>query len=277
VSEATLNNGLGTLTVDEHRGQCPVGFRAGCGTFEETLRILEAFELGMSPKELAERVIHDGVFSRLTATSTRKLVLWMFAHRFLQRGGDAVANLKLMLENRFPIEVIKQLCFVYTVRAEPIFAEFLREEFWPKYRTGAKSINRDEVFRFIRRFIGCGRTSYSWSDATVRNVVGCLLKLCVDYGLLSGPKKSEYEFRNVSPKPEVLLYLAHELHFQGVGDAQLAHHPSWMIFGYLHNEVLDLLKRLSQDGYFLFQSSGELVQIGWKHKSMKDLIYALKK
>jgi hypothetical protein len=39
--------------------------------------------------------------------------------------------------------------------------------------------------------------------------------------------------------------------------------------------VIALLKGVSQDGHFLIQSSGELVDIAWKYPSMKECLHAI--
>jgi hypothetical protein len=51
--------------------------------------------------------------------------------------------------------------------------------------------------------------------------------------------------------------------------------PDWRFFGLNGQEVIALLKGVSQDGHFLIQSSGELVDVAWKYPSMKECLRAI--
>ena len=61
--------------------------QAGLGMIPETLELLRRWEPGMGPSALADRVIADGVFARVTARRSRNLAAEMFAPRYLTQGG----------------------------------------------------------------------------------------------------------------------------------------------------------------------------------------------
>lgn len=251
--------------------------QAGLGMIPETLELLRLWEPGMIPARLKERAISEGTFSRATARRARNLVAEMFAPRYLVEAGEPARRLKQLLEQRFPHEAMVQLCFLYTARAQRIFGDFVIEVYWPKYSGGATIVSRSDAEGFVRRALDSGRMAVRWSESTVRRVSGYLLGCCADFGLLAANGRSARTIQRFSIRPEVALYLAHDLHFAGISDSAIPKHHDWLLFGFEPGEVLNRLKTLSQDGHFLVQSSGELVQISWKYRSMNECLHALTK
>jgi hypothetical protein len=249
--------------------------QAGLGMIPETMDLLRLWEPGMIPARLTEKVIQDGLFSRTTARRARNLAAEMFAPRYLGAEGEAAARLKYLQEHRFSHEAMVQLCFLYTARAQRIFADFVIETYWPKYSGGASVVTRSDAENFVLRALDSGRMAIRWSESTVRRVSGYLLGCCADFGLVADGGRSERTIQRFSIRLEVALYLAHDLHFAGVGDTSIIQHRDWLLFGFAPGEVINSLKSLSHDGHFLVQSSGELVQISWKYRSMNECLHAL--
>lgn len=248
---------------------------AGLGMIPETLDLLRLWEPGMIPTRLAERVVQDGIFSRTTARRARNLAAEMFAPRFLGSQGEAAIRLKFLLVNRLPNESMVQLCFLYTARAQRIFADFVVEVYWSKYSGGAAAVTRNDADCFVRRALDSGRMATRWSESTIQRVSGYLLGCCADFGLVSVSGRSERAIHRFSIRPDVALYLAYDLHFSGVSDTAIIQHSDWLLFGFEPGEVLNCLKSLSHNGHFLIQSSGELVQISWKYRSINECLNAL--
>jgi hypothetical protein len=167
------------------------------------------------------------------------------------------------------------LLFIYTARAQRILADFVIEVFWSKYSSGATMVTKDESERFIQRSMDLGRMEKRWSSSMVDRVSGYLLGCCGDFGLLKKGGRSEHKIQRLSMRPEVTIYLAHELHFSGLSDMALVQSRDWLLFGFESGEVIQRLKHLAHDGHFLVQSSGELLQISWKYKTMEDCLHAL--
>jgi hypothetical protein len=249
--------------------------QAGLGMLPETLDLLRLWEPGMIPARLAEKVIQDGLFSRTTARRARNLAVEMFAPRYLGSQGEAATRLKFLQENRFPHEAMVQLCFLYTARAQRIFADFVVEVYWSKYSGGAAAVTRNDAESFVLRALDSGRMATRWSESTIRRISGYLLGCCSDFGLVADSGRSERAIQRFSIRPEVALYLAHDLHFAGVSDTAIIQHRDWLLFGFEPGEVLNCLKSLSHDRHFLIQSSGELVQISWKYRSINECLNAL--
>jgi hypothetical protein len=71
------------------------------------------------------------------------------------------------------------------------------------------------------------------------------------------------------------LYLAHDLHFSGVPNAQLPDHPDWALFGLTPLEVRRLLSGGLLDGHAIYQAGAGLVDISWRHPDLHSLLHEL--
>ena len=240
----------------------------------ETLELLRIWEPGMTPSLLADRVVETGVFSRVTARRARNLAAEMFAPRYLAQGDEVAARLRFLASRRFPHDALVQLFFLQTARAQRILADFVIEVYWPKYSAGASSVTKSDAEGFIQRALDLGRMVKRWSESTTHRVSGYLLGCCTDFGLL-GDGASPRPIKRFSIRPEVTLYLTHDLHFAGASDGEVIHHFDWRLFGLEAPEVLRLVNSLSHDGHLLVQSGADLVQISWKYRTMEECLNAL--
>ena len=248
---------------------------AGLGMIKETLDLLRIWEPGENAARLAEKAVSTGLFSRATARRTRNIVAEMFAPRFLIENGGPAQRLQFLTQNRFPNEAVSQLLFLYTARAQAIFRGFLNDVYWPKYSAGASCITLDEAERFVFRALDSGHMEKRWADSVVKKNSSYLLGCCADFELLSKSRSQDRTIQRFSIQPNVAAYLAYDLHFSGMSDSALIQSPDWMLFGYEFTDVLGLMKNLMSNGHLLVQSSGELVQISWKHRSMEECLNAL--
>jgi len=79
---------------------------------------------------------------------------------------------------------LNQLFFLYTCRANPILADFVREVYWARYAGGIAMIANEVAQAFIRRAVDDDKTAGRWSESTVQRVASYLTGVSADYGLL---------------------------------------------------------------------------------------------
>jgi hypothetical protein len=241
----------------------------------ETMDLLRLWEPGMTGSQLAERAIEVGLFSRTTARRARNLVAEMFAPRYLVNDGAVASQLKVLLDGRFPQDTLIQLFFLHTTRAHPVLADFVMEVYWPKYSAGGSLVSKDDAETFIQRALDRGLTTTRWSGPVSKRVASYLIGCCIDFGLLGEGKRTARPIRRFSIRPDVALYLVHDLHFAGLSDMAVIDHSDWKLFGLEVEEVLRLIKNLGHDGHLLIQASADLVQVSWKYRTMGDCLNAL--
>lgn len=244
--------------------------QAGLGLIGETKTLLDLWTPGVSPSQLYARALGSGRFPTITARRLRNIVAECFAPRYLVADGAPALHLK-RLAPAIATADLAQLFLIYTCRANPILADFIRDVYWQHYAAGSTHIDNDAARAFVQRGIDDGRTSKRWSDTTVRRVAAYLTGCCADYGLLERGMRSERRILAFQPATATVAYLAYDLHFRGIGDNAMLAHGDWDLFGVTREEVLEALKRWSLKGLLIVQAAGEVVQIGWVKKSMEAL------
>ncbi|KWT98894.1 MULTISPECIES: BrxA family protein [unclassified Variovorax] len=244
--------------------------QAGLGLVNETKLLLELWSPGMSTVQLQQAALASGRFPAVTARRLRNIVVECFGPRYLVDGGRPAMHLKRLV-GALPAAEMTQLMLLYTSRASAILGDFVRGVYWTRYAGGYTQIANDDARAFVQRGIDDGRTAQRWSDTTVRRVAAYLTGCCADYGLLERGPRSSRRILSYRIAPAVAAYLAHELHYAGVGDNALVAHEDWKLFGLAREDVLEELKRLSLKGLLIVQAAGDVVRISWKHQTMEGL------
>lgn len=108
---------------------------AGLGLVIETKTLLELWSPGMSANQLHQLALESGRFPTVTARRLRNIVVECFAPRYLSAHANAAKNLKL-LAPAISTDDLTQLMLIFTSRATPIFGDFVRQVFWPRYAGG---------------------------------------------------------------------------------------------------------------------------------------------
>ena len=173
----------------------------------------------------------------MSARRLRNFVIECFAPRYLREGARPAQLLKTLLPTATAPE-LGQLLLLYTCRANPILADFIREVYWDRYAGGAAAITKDDARAFIRRAVDHGKTIKRWSDSTIVRVANYLLGTCADYGLLGQRDRSGRRIVPFRIEPKVAAFLAHELHSRAVGDNSLITHEDWRLFGLDADDVV---------------------------------------
>lgn len=243
--------------------------QAGLGLITETRRLLELYEPGLTVAELTERALTSGLFPLITARRLRNIVVECFAPRYL-RSPQTAAVLKRLASGLSRAE-FNQLLLIHTARANLVLADFIREVYWPRYASGRDVLTLDDAREFVIAAMRAGRTQNSWSQATIRRVATYLLGCCVDYELLGSNGRGPRPIQPLRLHTRVAAYLAHDLHFQGLGDNQIVGHTDWQLFGLTPNDVRDQLKCISLQGLLILQSAADVVHVGWTCKNMDEL------
>ncbi len=248
--------------------------QAGLGLVDETKALLGLWSPGMTSMQLHKAALESGRFPTVTARRLRNIVGECFAPRYLVANGAPAAHLK-QLSSRLSTADLTQLMLIFTSRANPILGDFVRQVYWGRYAGGYPQITNDDARTFVERGIDDGKTVKRWSETTVRRMSAYLTGCCADYGLLDRGQRSQRRILPFRISPSVAAYLAHELHFAGVGDNALLTHEDWKLFGLAREDVLEEIKRLSLKGLLIVQIAGDVIRISWKQPDMESLCNVL--
>ena len=248
--------------------------QAGLGLILETKLLLQIWEPELSVSTLYKEALASGQFSNVTARRLRNIVVECFAPRYLSNDAAPARHLKILLPS-LTSEELYQFLLLFTCRANVILADFIRQVYWPRYVVGDRELDNEVARAFVRRAVDDGKTIKRWADSTIKRIAGNLTGCCADYGLLEDGVRRKRRFLPSHLADKLIVYLAYDLHYQGLGDNSLLHHPDWALFGLEREEVLAELKRLSLNGGFLLQFGGGMVRVGWKYSDMEAICHVL--
>jgi hypothetical protein len=248
--------------------------QAGLGLIPETEKLLSLWEPRMDAHALLKRALVSGEFPSMTARRLKNIVLEGFAPRYLVEHEEPASALKSM---RLVLSELdrRQLYFLFTCRANLILADFIRELYWPQYSAGGTSLSKIDALTFVEDAVAEGKTTTPWSKSTKIRVSSYLLGACADFGLLGTMEAGARKIETFRPTSFVTTFLAHDLHFRGLGDNAVLHHEDWRLLGLGSDDALAELKQIALRGEVIVQSAAGLVQISWKHKNMEELAHAV--
>jgi bacteriophage exclusion system BrxA-like protein len=243
----------------------------GQGMLPETLRLLQAWDPGMTSLQLAEKVRSQGILPKATAQRVSDIVTRAFAPRYLRANGQPAGWLRLLVQKGVGIDRLNQIFLIYTAREHQILYDFIREIYWPRYSAGAQFLFREDSVSFIKSAQASGRMKTRWTEGNNTRIGRYLLSALYDFKMIGEPRGDRRPILPFSVSASTIIFLVHELHFSGVNDNQILTHSDWQLFGLTHTDVLSELRRLGKQGGFIIQS-GDIVRISWSSKRMEDCL-----
>lgn len=240
----------------------------GTGLIQEMLVLIEAYKPGESTQEFQKRVLVEGILSKSTNNRTIDIVNRVFRPRFLNQRLEVATYIQLMRDNYVSMDVITQLFLLYTCRENSILADFIYDIYYPLAESGKAQISHKDPIQFIQSAMSDGRIENSWSESTIKGVASRINSCLIDFELIDRSKQIlPYRAHELT-----VNYLLHELHFQGYSDTSILHHEDWKIFNLDPSSLAVIAEKLSFSGTFIFQYSGEILNINWKYKNMEEFI-----
>ena len=244
---------------------------AGLGLVEETKGLLQLWQPGFKAKQLYSLALESGNFPNVSARRLRNIVAECFAPRYLV-SNDYPACLLKSLEGNISSSILRQLLLLFTARANQVLYDFISSVYWGRYAAGHSIITNEDSREFVIDANENGRTSRPWSESMIKRVSSYLLGCSADFGLLESGRKRNRKIIPFRMEQLAFVFLAYDLHFQGLGDNSLVNHPDWQLYGLQPPDVRDELKRLAKKGFFIIQTAGDSVHIGWQYTNWEELI-----
>ena len=164
--------------------------QAGLGMLDETRELLELWQPGDTTTDLYQRSLESGRFPTLSARRLRNVVAECFAPRFLANGA-APASLVRSIRGSITSSEFRQLCLIFTCRANEIASDFIQGVYWESYASGRTSISKEQARHFVDDANRDGHTSLPWSETTRKRVAGYLTGTLADFGLLEPAVRGE--------------------------------------------------------------------------------------
>ena len=223
---------------------------------DETLAAFQRWDLDGSKAENLERVRGENTADAPTDAWLRD-VTWVLSRRFDPGGCDRplveLAQAGLDRESWTP------LLLWHMTRDEFLLRDFLINWLYREYEEGAYRIRIDDPFDYLRELHKRGLVEKKWTDRTIKEVAGALLRMAVDFGLMSG--KTLKEFASYHMPEDSFLYLLHAMYDVHGSAKDVVYSPDWRLFLMNPSDVERELFRLHQFRKLRYEVAGSLVEL----------------
>lgn len=119
--------------------------------------------------------------------------------------------------------------------------------------------------RIWRDFTAKGLIEEAWKESTLKRVASALLRMAVDFGLMTGT--TVREFASYHLPEQSFLYLVHAMYEVHGNGHDVLHSPEWRLYLMSRAEVERELYRLHQYRKLRFEVAGSLVELSLPYDS----------
>lgn len=238
----------------------------GCGLIEETLTLLSICDEKTTKESLADYVHNNNSLAKFTDKRNTDIVKLVFYPRYLKNNPSVALWLKKIRNKGLMLPQFKQLLMIYTFRENALAYNYITDNLNELRISGYERIPKDNIKNYIYNIIESNKLN--WGEAIIKRHISYIKSLLCDFDLIN--KKGDllpYEIADFT-----VMYLMHELHFEGLSDIAIWNHEDWQLFGLEKHQVRDKILELNFKGGYLAQCTADLMTISWKYKSMEDLI-----
>lgn len=238
----------------------------GCGLIDETLTLLYVYEDGMSKDVLYGIVQQSNVLGKCTELRSRDIVKLVFYSRFVSSNPRVPLWLRRIREKGMMLTHFKQLLLLYCARENAIMYDYIKGPFNEHRRNKSPKIDTKEIRAYVDNIVESGQAN--WGESTCKKQVICIKSVLYDFDMTD--KRGcvlPYDIANFT-----VLYLMHELHFEGLSDVAIWNHEDWQLFGLDKYQVQERIMEQNIKGGYIAQSTGDLMTISWNYKTMEEFI-----
>jgi hypothetical protein len=243
----------------------------GTGLIQETLLLLDVYKEGVSKKDFIGLVIQSNVLVKSHKNRIKDIIKHVFYRRFFTNGEGTVLALKKMRAAHTPLETLSQLFLIYTCRRNLILFDFIVDIYQKAAKKNYEALPQDAVAIFIEESLKSGHMDGSWADSTKKKIKQHIHACLIDFKLTDKQK-------NLLPlylSDTTANFLAHEMHFNNFSDEAIVNAEEWKLFGYSRYDTIRHLERLSFQGHYIFQNSGDIIKIAWIYNNMNEFTDAI--
>ena len=223
---------------------------------EETYTVFRDWDFSQTREE---NLGHMKATNSIGATSSNWLrdVYKVLHRRFDPDGRDR--PLVELAKRGTSYDVFKPILLWHMTRDEFLVRDFLLNWLFPQFQEGALRVRVDEIFPYLRALHGRGLTEEPWKETTLKRVASGLLRMAVDFDLMTGTMVRE--FASYHLPEEAFLYLLHAMTELQPNAHDVVHSPDWRMFLMETADVERELFRLHQYRRVHYEVAGSLAQL----------------
>lgn len=223
---------------------------------EETYTVLRDWDLGRSHKENFQNVREQNTIGATSASWLRDACKVL--HRRFEPNGRDLSLVKLA-KAQVSMDVWKPLLLWHMTRDEFLVRDFFMSWLFKEYEDGAFRLRAEDLRPYLAELHGLGFVEEVWKETTVKRVASALLRMAVDFGLMTGT--TVREFTSYHLPESSFLYLLHAMYEMYGNVRDVVYSPDWRLYLMSASEVERELYRLHQFRQLRFEVAGSLMEL----------------
>jgi len=235
---------------------------------EPTFRAFTSWNLDLSQKENLKQIEESNSVGAASNAWLQQLIR-VLKQRYDTDGADRtlvqIAHSGWQLDEWLPVQLW------HMARSEELFRYFLVDCLFDLHQRSIVRIDADVVVEYLQKLVKARLGSIeAWTPSNYRHVANALLKSAVDFRLLKGRLKREFE--NYRMPDRSFIYLLHKMMSQYQSTRKMVEAPEWRFFLLKPGDVEEELLRLHQYGKLRFERAGSFLELTLPHHSIDDFL-----
>lgn len=229
---------------------------------EETYAVLRDWDFERSREENLREMRDNNTIGASSASWLRD-VYKVLHRRFDPNGVDR--PLALLAKAGLSMESWKPVLLWHMTRDEFLLRDFLTNWLFEEYEKGAFRIRTDDLHPYLGDLHRRGLVEQQWKETTLKRVASSLLRMAVDFGLMTGT--AVREFTSYHLPDEVFLYLLHAMFDVHGNGRDVVQSPDWRLYLMSTADVEREIYRLHQFRKLRFEVAGSLMELSLPSES----------
>ena len=223
---------------------------------EQTYVVFRNWDFGLTREQNLAAMKETNSIGAASANWLRDV--YKVLHRRFEPNGRDRALVELA-KNGVSYEVFKPVLLWHMTRDEFLVRDFLNNWLFPQVQEGALRVRVEELFPYLEELYARGLTEAPWKETTMKRVASGLLRIAVDFGLMSGTVVREFTSYHLPEK--AFIYLLHAMSDLQANGHTVVHSPDWRMFLMETADVERELFRLHQYRRVHYEVAGSLAQL----------------
>jgi hypothetical protein len=258
--------------MGERRAQVVSSFTVIKGSqLEPTYRAFAHWDLGRSKKENLDHLKENDPVGAGTANWWRDLA-WTISRRFDTGGRDRV--LVELAQAGVLMDVWRPIVLWHMTRDEFLVRDFLTGWLADQHAAGTWRLRVSDVEPYLDALHGRDgiEIKEAWSPSTTNRVASGLLRMAVDFGLMTGTLARVFVSYHLPDA--ALLYLLHAATEAEPNAHRMVHVADWRMFLMGPGDVQRELFRLHQQGRLRYEVAGSVAELRLPYATAGDFARA---
>ena len=223
---------------------------------EETYAVLRGWDFKLSREENLRNVRDNNLIGASSANWLRD-VYKVLHRRFDPNHSDR--PLVLLAKAEVSLDIWRPVLLWHMTRDEFLLRDFLANWLFEQYEQGAYRIQTEDLYPYLESLHRRKLVEEGWKETTTKRVASALLRMAVDFGLITG--SSVREFSSYHLPEESYLYLLHAMQDIHGNANDVVHSPDWRLFLMSTADVERELFRLHQFRKLRYEVAGSLMEL----------------